>query len=92
MLWMRYGALVMFAAVVFGAFGGHALRDRLSADAQRVYHVGILYHLVHGLALLAVGWMATLKPNEPLLRTSGWLFVAGILLFSDSLYLLAAPA
>jgi uncharacterized membrane protein YgdD (TMEM256/DUF423 family) len=88
-MWFRYGSLVMFLGVVLGAFGAHALKDTLSQDGKSVYQTAVLYHLVHGLALLAVGWLAALKPREPMIDRAGWAFVLGILLFSGSLYLLA---
>ncbi len=87
--WIRYGSLVMFLGVALGAFGAHGLKDTLSAEGKQVYQTAVLYHLIHGLALLAVGWLAILKPTEPLVRTAGWAFLLGILLFSGSLYALA---
>lgn len=89
MIFFRYGALFMFLGVVMGAFGGHALKQSLSEEAQRIYAIGVLYQLIHALGLLAVGWMATLKPNEALIRQAGLAFVIGITLFSGSLYLLS---
>ena len=89
MLWVRYGALLMLLGVALGAFGGHALKDRLSIESQRIYQTASFYHLMHGLALLAVGWLATLRPMEPLVPRAGTAFILGILLFSGSLYLLA---
>ena len=74
--------------VLLGAFGAHGLRDRLTADMLAVYETGIQYHLSHALGLLAVAWAASRWPNA-WTGSAGWLFVAGILLFSGSLYLLA---
>ena len=74
--------------VVLGAFGAHGLRDRLAADMLAVFETGVRYHLVHGLALLAVGWAASRWPNG-WVGAAGWLFVVGIAIFSGSLYLLA---
>ena len=79
----------MFLGVIFGAFGAHALKDTLTQEGKTTYQTAVLYHLVHGLALLAVGWLATLKPREPMIDKAGWAFVIGILLFSGSLYLLS---
>ena len=79
----------MFLGVAFGAFGAHGLKDTLTQEGKQVYQTAVLYHLIHGLALLAVGWLATLKPMEPLIQRAGWAFVIGIVLFSGSLYLLA---
>ena len=89
MVWFRYGSLLMFLGVVLGAFGAHALKGSLSEEGKAVYHTAVLYHLIHSLGLLAVGWLATLKPTEPMIRNAGWAFIIGILLFSGSLYLLA---
>ena len=87
--WIRYGSLLMMLGVALGAFGAHGLKGTLSAQALETYHTAVLYHLIHGLGLLAVGWMSTLRPAAPLVRPAGWAFVAGIVLFSGSLYLLS---
>ncbi len=89
MIWIRCGSLLMFLGVALGAFGAHGLKDTLSAEARPVYQTAVLYHLIHGMALLAVGWLATLKPNSPVVRQAGWAFVIGIVLFSGSLYALS---
>jgi uncharacterized membrane protein YgdD (TMEM256/DUF423 family) len=75
-------------AVALGAFGAHALKARLPADMLGVYEVGVRYQLAHALALLAVAWAVTRWPG-PAVSASGWLFVAGTLLFSGSLYALS---
>lgn len=89
MTWIRYGALLMLLGVALGAFGAHGLKDSLSQDAKQTFQTAVLYHLVHGLGLLAVGWLVTIKPSEPMLRTAGWAFALGIVLFSGSLYALS---
>ena len=86
MVWIRVGSLFLFLGVLLGAFGAHRLSTVLSEDARHVYQTAVFYHVVHGLALLAVGWLTTLKPTELMVRTAGWAFVIGILLFSGSLY------
>jgi len=78
---------MMFIAVALGAFGAHGLK--LSDTAKHVYQTGVLYHLVHGLALLGVGWLSTVTPSAQLVKCAGWAFLIGILLFSGSLYLLS---
>ena len=78
-----------FAAVALGAFGAHALKNRLSAEMVAVWHTGVEYHIYHALGLLAVGLVATQLPESALLKWSGWLMLAGIVLFSGSLYALA---
>jgi uncharacterized membrane protein YgdD (TMEM256/DUF423 family) len=76
-------------AVAFGAFGAHALKNRLDDYAMGVFHTAVQYHFYHSLALLAVGVIALNYPHTALLRSSGWLFTLGIVVFSGSLYLLS---
>ncbi len=82
------GSLSAGIAVAAGAFGAHALRTRLTPDLLAVFETGARYQMYHALALLAVAWMATRWPGR-LVRAGGWLFVAGTVLFSGSLYALA---
>ena len=79
--WIAVGALLGALAVVLGAFGAHALRERLDARALEVFETGARYHMFHALAMIACGLAAA--------RTPGWIFQAGIVLFSGSLYVLA---
>jgi len=88
-LFIALGAGFAALAVVFGAFGAHALRARLSADLLAVYQTGVLYHFWHALGILAVGIIALQLPASAWLRAAGWLLAAGIVLFSGSLYALA---
>ena len=76
-------------AVTLGAFGAHALKARLDDYSQGVWETAVQYHFYHALALLAVGIVALGQPQSTLLRSSGWLFLLGTLIFSGSLYLLA---
>lgn len=76
-------------AVALGAFGAHGLRDRLSPELMSAYQTGVQYHFYHALALLGVAVLMAVRPEWRGLALSGWLFVAGMLLFSGSLYLLA---
>jgi uncharacterized membrane protein YgdD (TMEM256/DUF423 family) len=79
----------LFAAVAFGAFGAHALKPTLPADMMAVYQTAVQYHFWHALGLLGIGMLLALRPNSRLLAVAGWLLVAGMLLFSGSLYALA---
>jgi uncharacterized membrane protein YgdD (TMEM256/DUF423 family) len=88
-LFLTLGAIAMLAAVVLGAFGAHALKSQIAPDLLGVYHTGAEYHFYHALGLLAVGLAAQRLPDTNWLRASGWLMLAGIALFSGSLYLLA---
>jgi uncharacterized membrane protein YgdD (TMEM256/DUF423 family) len=82
------GAVSGGLAVGLGAFAAHGLRSRVTADALAVFETGARYHMYHALALLAVAWAVTRWPG-PWVTSAGWLFVAGTVLFSGSLYLLA---
>ena len=88
MPWVRVGAVAMFLAVALGAFGAHALRQRLTAEMLAVFDVGVRYHVYHALALFAVAWVADRSPGS-LAQASGWAFALGIVVFSGSLYLLS---
>ena len=80
--WIRSGAALMFLAVALGAFAAHGLKARLALEMLAVFETGVRYHVYHALALLALG--AARGPDR-----AGWCFVAGIAVFSGSLYLLA---
>jgi uncharacterized membrane protein YgdD (TMEM256/DUF423 family) len=82
------GAFSAFLAVAAGAFGAHALRGRLSPEMLSVFETGARYQMYHALALLAAGWASTRRPGR-LAAAAGWLFVAGTILFSGSLYALS---
>jgi uncharacterized membrane protein YgdD (TMEM256/DUF423 family) len=82
------GSLSAFVAVLAGAFGAHALRQRLPSDLLAVFETGARYQMYHALALLFVAWAVTQWPAASI-RTAGWLFIGGTALFSGSLYLLA---
>jgi len=82
------GALSALVAVAAGAFGAHALRTRLPPEMLAVFESGARYQMYHALGLLAVAWAATRWPVGPV-RAAGWLFIAGTVLFSGSLYLLS---
>ena len=79
------GAVLAGMGVAAGAFGAHALRGRLTPEMLGVFETGVRYHLIHALGLLAVAWATTRWPGAAT-STAGWLFLAGILLFSGSLY------
>lgn len=87
-LFFALGCVSGFLAVGLGAFGAHALKSRLSPDLLATFEVGVRYQMFHALALLAVGWAATRWPGN-LVNASGWLFVAGTVIFSGSLYVLS---
>ena len=82
-------AILMAAAVALGAFGAHALKARLAADALVVWQTAVNYHAWHALGLLGVGVLMTQFPHSRGLARTAWLFVTGIALFCGSLYALA---
>ena len=86
-MWLVISALTGAAGVVLGAFGAHALRARLEPASLATWQTAVQYHLVHALALLALALYARTSGRSVTLPSS--LLVAGIILFSGSLYLLA---
>jgi uncharacterized membrane protein YgdD (TMEM256/DUF423 family) len=87
MQWIRLAGVLGFLGVALGAFGAHALKSRLVPDMLAVWHTAVLYHLVHALALLALGLYAKITGTDILWGALGFAF--GIVLFSGSLYALA---
>jgi uncharacterized membrane protein YgdD (TMEM256/DUF423 family) len=81
------GAVCSAVGVAAGAFGAHALKGSLAPELVAVFETGIRYQLIHALALLATAWAAARWPSRAIVA-AGWLFVAGIVLFSGSLYAL----
>jgi len=81
-------ALNMFFAVGAGAFGAHGLKRMISTEMLAVWQTAVLYHLIHGVAILALAIAAPRLPAG-LWATAGWVMFAGIVMFSGSLYLLA---
>jgi uncharacterized membrane protein YgdD (TMEM256/DUF423 family) len=79
-----FGAL----AVALGAFGSHGLSGRLGAEQLNTYEIAVRYQFYHALALIGVVMAMGRWPSAGAALWAGWLFVAGILIFSGSLYLL----
>jgi len=99
--WLRVGAIWGFLAVSMGAFGAHGLKDRFRVlgeqtgglTAQRLednFHTAAQYHMYCALALLAVGVLAETGRGSTALQAAGWSLLLGSLVFSGSLYILAA--
>jgi uncharacterized membrane protein YgdD (TMEM256/DUF423 family) len=82
------GALAAFIGVACGAFGAHGLRARLSPDMLAVFETGVRYQMYHSFAVLIVA-LAAARLDGWLIRAAGWAFIAGIVMFSGSLYALA---
>lgn len=83
------GGIAALLGVMMGAFGAHSLKKSLSADLMSAFETAVQYHFYHALGLLIVGLLAYRFPESTYLRWSGWLMVAGMVLFSGSLYALA---
>ena len=88
-LFITLASLSGMLAVCFGAFGAHALRERLDDYLMGVFETAVQYHFYHALALLAVGVIALNQPQTAMLKSAGWLFLTGTVIFSGSLYILA---
>jgi uncharacterized membrane protein YgdD (TMEM256/DUF423 family) len=87
--WFVMGAITAGIAVVLGAFGAHGLKSRVDPAMLAVFETGVRYQMYHALALLAVG-LARVHWPSALFSAAGWFFLAGIAIFSGSLYLMTA--
>ena len=86
---LMLGSINMFLAVALGAFGAHALKASLPPDLMAVYHTGNQYHFYHALGLFAVAVAAAWFQPSRLFGLSGAFILAGLILFSGSLYVLS---
>lgn len=82
------GALSAAISVAAGAFGAHALKARLPAELLAVFETGARYQMYHAVGLALAAWVASRSPGAAA-AWAGWLFLAGTVLFSGSLYALA---
>ena len=90
MNWTAVGALLLALAVALGAFGAHGLKGRLDAYSIGVYEKAVSYHFLHALGILVVALLARTGAIDGAGQARvAWLLLAGILLFSGSLYVLA---
>ena len=81
-------ALSAALAVAAGAFGAHGLSTHVTPERLATFETAARYQMYHALALLAIGLLMERQPEAALLRRAAWLFLAGTVLFSGSLYLL----
>ena len=93
-VWLAVGAVSGLISVAAGAFGAHALKARLAPDLLQVFETGARYQMMHALLLCVVGALASAlagagRGSSGLLTACGVLLVAGTVLFSGSLYVLA---
>lgn len=87
-VWLLIGGAYGFIAVALGAFGAHALKEKLPAELLAVWRTAVEYQMYHALALVLVGLFSRQAPSATL-NAAGLCFTAGVLLFSGSLYALA---
>ena len=87
-LFIGLGALSAFISVAAGAFGAHALKQVLDTDMLAVYHTAVDYQFFHSLSLIVIGILHKTSPRHchPI---SAWTMLAGIIIFSGSLYILS---
>jgi uncharacterized membrane protein YgdD (TMEM256/DUF423 family) len=89
-IFLSVASIFAGSAVMAGAFASHALRSQISQRSLEVFEVGVRYQMYHALALLVVALLVSQNPSPPLLLViSGWLFIAGTVIFSGSLYALS---
>ncbi|MED1781518.1 DUF423 domain-containing protein [Brevibacillus fortis] len=88
-LFLMLGSISGFLSVALGAFGAHALKEKLDAYSLGIFHTGVTYQTTHALALVLVALLLKWYPDSPGLVWAGWCFAAGTLIFSGSLYTLA---
>ncbi len=85
--WLRWGSVLGCLAVIFGAFGSHYLKSRLSLAQLGSYQTAVHYQLVHAVVIIAIGvW--TREFAHLWLQRANICFLLGVILFSGSIYLL----
>ena len=87
-IFFSLGAGFALLAVAIGAFAAHALKSKVSEEMLAIFEIGARYQMYHALGLIAVAW-AFSQWHSQLVLAAGWLFVAGIAVFSGSLYALS---
>ena len=88
-IFILLGSINAFLAVAAGAFGAHALKGKLDPGMLATYDTAAHYHLIHALGLLVIGLLGQSLQGGALLNWAGWMMLAGIVLFSGSLYALS---
>ncbi|MGZ8578863.1 MAG: DUF423 domain-containing protein [Actinomycetota bacterium] len=88
-LFLTAAALSALLAVAAGAFGTHALRERIPAERMQTFETGVRYTLYHAFGLFAVVWFRTAGPDQLSETVAGIAFIAGIVLFGGSLMALS---
>ncbi|KJV05234.1 DUF423 domain-containing protein [Methylocucumis oryzae] len=86
---LLWGSIATLTGVIFGAFGAHGLKALITPELLSVYQTGVHYQIWHGLGLILLHILTQQTPTSTLLIRAGAFMLAGIILFSGSLYLLA---
>lgn len=86
---LKWGSIFAFLAVILGAFGAHTLEQLLTADRLESFEVGVRYQFYHALALILLSILFAPMKQSKWIRNAGILFIAGVFLFSGSIYLLS---
>ena len=86
MLFVKIGIIFCMLSVVIGAFGAHSLGSMIG-DKMDTFKTGVQYHMFHGLGLILIGILSKMLDLD--LDSVGYLLIAGIILFSGSLYVIA---
>ncbi len=87
MNWLKTGAFSMFVTIALGAFGAHALKNRLDPAMMEIYKTAVFYQAIHALALVMLDPLSARYGKR--VNAAGWFFTAGTVLFAGSLYALA---
>ncbi|KOP77102.1 hypothetical protein AMS61_23185 [Bacillus sp. FJAT-21351] len=88
-LFLIIGAINAMLAVALGAFGAHGLEGKISEKYLEVWKTGVQYQMFHAMGLFVIAFLLSKFPQSSLLTASGWIMLAGIVLFSGSLYVLS---
>jgi uncharacterized membrane protein YgdD (TMEM256/DUF423 family) len=88
-LFLLLGSISGFLSVALGAFGAHALKEKLDEYSLGIFHTGVTYQTTHALAMILVALLIKWYPDSAGLTWAGWCFALGTLIFSGSLYALA---
>ncbi|KAB8316210.1 DUF423 domain-containing protein [Tolypothrix campylonemoides VB511288] len=89
-IFLSLAAILGGLSVAAGAFGSHALREKISERSLEIFDIGARYQMYHALAVLVVALLLSrIESPPPILLASGWLFIIGITIFSGSLYALS---
>lgn len=88
MNWAVLATFLLALAVIFGAFGAHTLKDKISDYNLEIYNKGVFYQFIHSIGILFLGLFLIGRENK-FLRLSALFLLLGIIFFSGSLYLLS---